>query len=126
MLLMLLDGPVGNNAPGFRPWQGEQGAGQGAGLEAGLVSTASGRPPMHAPPAYYSHPGHHAHLQQHYSAAHHQLPTFQSQFNFNESVPPPNTQAPAGPPVPTSRYPPSSSHQQFTSLEVVTIATICS
>ena len=46
---------------------------------------------------YYPSPGHY-----HSHQPHPHLPSFQSQFHFNESVPPPNTQAPAGPPVPTS------------------------
>ena len=46
---------------------------------------------------YYPSPGHY-----HGHQPHPHLPSFQSQFHFNESVPPPNTQAPAGPPVPTS------------------------
>ena len=96
-----------SNNPGYRPWEAEQQQQQQpqqqqqqtshyqtSAASTTVTTTASqqgvvrsGAPP---PPPYYPH---------HYHQPH--LPSFQSQFHFNENVPPPNTQAPAGPPVPT-------------------------
>ena len=89
-----------SNNPGYRPWEAEQQQQQqqtshyqSSGASTTVTTTASqqsvGR--TGAPPPYYPH---------HYHQPH--LPSFQSQFHFNENVPPPNTQAPAGPPVPRS------------------------
>jgi hypothetical protein len=74
--------------PGYRPWEAEANANH-------ALSTAQqqqqGRP-MHPPPYYASH--HHAmvHHQHHHHLMHSHLPSFQSQFNFNDGQAPPNTQ----------------------------------
>jgi len=123
--------------PGYRPWEAEQTsltsthyppASQNAShvLTATTVAATRG---MHAPPSYYAtQPNHNNHAMHHFNQPH--LPSFQSQFNFNENIPPPNTQAPAGPPVPTTasnRYTLATSQQmristpqshQFQSLEL--------
>ena len=123
--------------PGYRPWEAEQTsltsnhyppASQNAShvLTATTVAVTRG---MHAPPSYYAtQTNHNNHPMHHFNQPH--LPSFQSQFNFNENIPPPNTQAPAGPPVPTTasnRYTLATSQQmristpqshQFQSLEV--------
>jgi len=61
------------------------------------VTTSQG---VARPPAYYPAPPHH---QLQYPPAH-ELPSFHSQFQFSDLVPPPNTQAPPGVPIPTTRY----------------------
>ena len=70
--------------PGYRPWEAE--------ANQALATSQPGGRPMHPPPYYTAH--HHAMVQHHHH--HHlmqsHLPSFQSQFNFNENVPPPNTQ----------------------------------
>ena len=84
-------GPAAN--PGYRPWEAEQqeGAGHhypvssGAGGGASVVTTMAGAR------SYYP-----------YTVPHPHLPSFQSQFHYNDNIPPPNTQAPPGPPVPTT------------------------
>ena len=120
--------------PGYRPWEAEQQQQQQQQQQqpSHYPSHSTVAPVTSAPgPVYYSHG--HTHGQPHHYQPH--LPSFQSQFHFNENIPPPNTQAPAGPPVPTtganSRYPssqsirtssapgaPGSSGSAFQSLEV--------
>ena len=82
--------------PGYRPWEAEQQEGSGhqypvscvtiPGAIGSLVTTQAGGQ------RYYP-----------YTVPNPHLPSFQSQFHFNENeIPPPNTQAPPGPPVPTT------------------------
>ena len=72
--------------PGYRPWEAEA-----ASNHAMSTAQTQGRP-MHPPPYYTAH--HHAMVQHqhHHHLMQSHLPSFQSQFNFNENVPPPNTQ----------------------------------
>ena len=88
-------GAQGAQNPGYRPWEAEQAAGTGhhypvssvtSGAMSSVVTSQAGGQ------RYYP-----------YTVPHPHLPSFQSQFHFNENeIPPPNTQAPPGPPVPTT------------------------
>ena len=82
---------TGANNPGYRPWEAEQQQQQQQQQQHGAATTATSVAAAPPPVYYSSHYGQHPHL-----------PSFQSQFHFSDTVPPPNTQAPAGPPVPTT------------------------
>ena len=78
--------------PGYRPWEAEQEGGPGPGHHYPVSSVASVVTSQAGGQRYYP-----------YTVPHPHLPSFQSQFHFNENeIPPPNTQAPPGPPVPTT------------------------
>ena len=81
--------------PGYRPWEAEQEGGPGPGHHYPVSSVAPGASVVTSQAGgqrYYP-----------YTVPHPHLPSFQSQFHFNENeIPPPNTQAPPGPPVPTT------------------------
>ena len=83
--------------PGYRPWEAEQEGGPGPGHHYPVSSVAPGAigsvvTSQAGGQRYYP-----------YTVPHPHLPSFQSQFHFNENeIPPPNTQAPPGPPVPTT------------------------
>ena len=84
--------------PGYRPWEAEQEGGGGPGHHYPVSSVAPG---AIGSPVVTSQAGGQRYYP--YTVPHPHLPSFQSQFHFNENeIPPPNTQAPPGPPVPTT------------------------